>query len=79
MHDKLVAQLVSGESYYNVLSVDFPWAGEFPAAGWLTDLKPYVEKSGFDTEAFIPSTMDLLWRQRRGHADPASCTTTPWA
>ena len=60
MHDKLVAQLVSGESYYNLLSVDFLWAGEFPAAGWLTDLKPYVEKSGFDLKPFIPSTLDLL-------------------
>ena len=60
MHYKLVAQLVSGESYYNVLSVDFLWAGKFPAAGWLTDLNPYVEKSGFDTAPFISSTMDLL-------------------
>jgi len=60
MHDKLVAQLVSGESYYNLLEVDFLWAGEFPAAGWLEDLKPYAEKSGFDMSAFIPSTMDLL-------------------
>ncbi len=60
MHDKLVAQLVSGESDYNLLEVDFLWAGEFPAAGWLEDLKPYAEKSGFDIAAFIPSTMDLL-------------------
>lgn len=60
MHDKLVAQLVSGESDYNLLEVDFLWAGEFPAAGWLEDLKPYAEKSGFDMAAFIPSTMDLL-------------------
>ena len=34
MHDKLVAQLVGGTSYYNLLSVDFLWAGEFPEAGW---------------------------------------------
>ncbi len=60
MHDKLVAQLVSGQSYYNVLSVDFLWAGEFPAAGWLTNLKPYVEKSDFDLKPFIPSMLDLL-------------------
>lgn len=60
MHDKLVAQLVSGESDYNLLEVDFLWAGEFPAAGWLEDLKPYAEESGFDISAFIPSTMDLL-------------------
>ncbi|POF28917.1 ABC transporter substrate-binding protein [Roseibium marinum] len=60
MHDKLVAQLVSGQSYYNLLEVDFLWAGEFPAAGWLEELKPYAEKTDFDMSAFIPSTMDLL-------------------
>lgn len=60
MHDKLVAQLVGGESAYNLLSIDFLWAGEFPAAGWLEDLKPYAAKSGFDLGAFIPSTMELL-------------------
>ncbi|WP_367715122.1 extracellular solute-binding protein [Nitratireductor sp. GISD-1A_MAKvit] len=60
MHDKLVTQLVSGESFYNVLSVDFLWAGEFPAAGWLTDLKPMIDESGFDLKPFLPSMMDLL-------------------
>ncbi|WP_163851236.1 ABC transporter substrate-binding protein [Pseudooceanicola aestuarii] len=60
MHDKLVAQLVGGQSYYNLLSVDFLWAGEFPEAGWLTDLGPYVEETGFDMSGFIPSMLDLL-------------------
>ena len=60
MHDKLVAQLVSPESYYNVLEVDFLWAGEFPAAGWLEDLNPYVTKSGYDLKPFIPSMLELL-------------------
>lgn len=60
MHDKLVAQLVGGTSYYNLLSVDFLWAGEFPEAGWLTDLTPYVEASEFDMSGFIPSMLDLL-------------------
>lgn len=60
MHDKLVAQLVSPESYYNLLEVDFLWAGEFPAAGWLEDLNPYIAKSGFDLKPFIPSMLDLL-------------------
>lgn len=62
MHDKLVAQLVAPESYYNLLEVDFLWAGEFPAAGWLVDLKPFAEKSGFDLAPFIPATLDLLGR-----------------
>ncbi|MDO6584663.1 extracellular solute-binding protein [Salipiger sp. 1_MG-2023] len=60
MHDKLVAQLVGGESYYNLLSVDFLWAGEFPEAGWLSDLTPFVEASDFDMSGFIPSMLDLL-------------------
>ncbi|HEX9447853.1 MAG TPA: extracellular solute-binding protein [Dongiaceae bacterium] len=60
MHDKLATQLVSPESYYNVLEVDFLWAGEFPAAGWLIDLKPLVEKDKIDLSSFIPSTLELL-------------------
>lgn len=62
MHDKLVAQLVGGESQYNLLSVDFLWAGEFPAGGWLEDLKPYIDKTGFDLTPVIPSMLDLLGR-----------------
>lgn len=60
MHDKLVAQLVGGQSFYNLLQVDFLWAGEFPAAGWLTDLNPYVDESGFDMSGFIPAMRDLM-------------------
>lgn len=60
MHDKLVAQLTGPQSYYNLLEVDFLWAGEFPAANWLVDLKPLVEKSKYDLGAFIPSTIELL-------------------
>ncbi|QKJ86047.1 extracellular solute-binding protein [Paramixta manurensis] len=60
MHDKLVPQLISPQSYYNLLEVDFLWAGEFSRANWLTDLTPEVKKSGFDMSAFIPSTVSLL-------------------
>ena len=63
MHDKLVPQLISSESFYNVLEVDFLWAGEFSTAGWLEELKPYVDKSHFDLKAFIPSMMDLVGYQ----------------
>ncbi|OLP54721.1 ABC transporter substrate-binding protein [Rhizobium rhizosphaerae] len=62
MHDKLVTQLVSAESAYNLLEVDFLWAGEFPAANWLVDLKPMADASKFDTAPFIPSMLDLLGR-----------------
>ncbi|WP_151176972.1 extracellular solute-binding protein [Hypericibacter terrae] len=60
MHDKLVTQLTGSSSYYNVLEVDFLWAGEFPEAGWLADLKPFVDKSGFDLKPFFPSMLDLV-------------------
>ncbi len=60
MHDKLVTQLTGNASYYNVLEVDFLWAGEFPEAGWLAELQPFVDKSGFDLKPFIPSMMDLV-------------------
>ena len=60
MHQKLVTQLIGNSSYYNVLEVDFLWAGEFPEAGWLADLQPFVDKTGFDLKPFIPSMMDLV-------------------
>ncbi len=60
MHDKLVAQLSGGRSFYNVIAVDFLWAGEFPQAGWLADLKPFVDGSGFDLKAMMPSMMALV-------------------
>jgi ABC-type glycerol-3-phosphate transport system substrate-binding protein len=66
MHDKLVSQLIAPQSYYNLLEVDFLWAGEFPAAGWLTDLQPLAKKSSFDMGAFIPSTVDLLGNSSKG-------------
>jgi ABC-type glycerol-3-phosphate transport system substrate-binding protein len=64
MHDKLVTQLTGPESFYNVLEVDFLWAGEFPAAGWLADLQPFVEKSKFDLKPFIPAMLDLVGRYK---------------
>jgi multiple sugar transport system substrate-binding protein len=60
MHDKLVAQLIAPDSYYNLLEVDFLWAGEFPKADWLADLTPMIKKSNFDLKPFIPSTLTLL-------------------
>jgi ABC-type glycerol-3-phosphate transport system substrate-binding protein len=68
MHDKLVLQLTSPESYYNLLEVDFLWAGEFPKAGWLTDLGPMVKKSDMKLDDFIPAMWDLLGR--KGDAIP---------
>ncbi len=66
MHDKLVTQLTSSSSAYNVLEVDFLWAGEFPAAGWLAELTPFVQKSKFDLAPFIPSMLDLVGRDKGG-------------
>jgi multiple sugar transport system substrate-binding protein len=60
MHDKLVAQLLAPQSAYDFLQVDFLWAGEFPAAGWLEPLEPYVKRSGFDLSPYYPSMLDLV-------------------
>lgn len=63
MHDKLVTQLTANESEYNLLQVDFLWAAEFPDAGWLADLQPFVDKSGFDLKPFFPAMLDLVGRR----------------
>jgi len=60
MHDKLVAQLIAPKSFYSLLEVDFLWAGEFPRAGWLTDLKPLATASNFDLSQFLPASVKLL-------------------
>jgi len=60
MHDKLVSQLIQSQSYYNLLEVDFLWAGEFTKAGWLSEITPEIKQSGFDMSAFIPSTVSLI-------------------
>ena len=60
MHDKLVSQLLAPESAYDFLEVDFLWAGEFPAAGWLEPLEPYIQRSGFDLSPYLPSMLDLV-------------------
>ena len=60
MHDRLVAQLSGKSSFYGLLEVDFLWAGEFTEAGWLVDLKPYVDKTGFDLKTMMPSMLDLV-------------------
>ncbi len=62
MHDKLVLQLTAPESFYNLLSVDFLWAGEFPDAGWLEDLGPMARASQMNLDGFIPAMWDLLGR-----------------
>jgi multiple sugar transport system substrate-binding protein len=60
MHDKLITQLLAPTSTYDVLQVDFLWAGEFPAGGWLEPLEPYVEESGFELSPYLPSMLDLV-------------------
>jgi ABC-type glycerol-3-phosphate transport system substrate-binding protein len=60
MHDKLVTQMLSPTNTYDFLQVDFLWAGEFPAAGWLEPLGPYVEQSDFELEPYLPSMLDLV-------------------
>ena len=60
MHTKLIPQLMSGKSQYDVIEVDNYWAGEFPAAGWLEPLDSYVQRDGFDINAYIPSMLEMV-------------------
>ena len=60
MHDKIVTQMLSPTSSYDFLQVDFLWAGEFPSAGWLEPLQPYVDKTSFDLSPYLPSMLDLV-------------------
>ena len=60
MHEKLLTQLISNENTYDVIVVDCYWVGEFTAAGWLEDLTPYIEESGFDTSVYVPSMMNMF-------------------
>lgn len=57
MHEKLLTQLTAKESNYDVLVVDNYWVGEFVEAGWMEDLGPYIEKSGFDISGYV----DTMW------------------
>jgi ABC-type glycerol-3-phosphate transport system substrate-binding protein len=60
MHEKLLTQLLSGKNTYDVIVVDCYWVGEFVQAGWLENLDPYIQKSGFDISQYVPSMMDMV-------------------
>lgn len=60
MHEKLLTQLLAKTNTYDVIVVDCYWTGEFTSAGWLTDLGPYLEASGFDTSVYADSMMEMV-------------------
>lgn len=60
MHEKLLTQMISSTNAYDVVVVDCYWVGEFTSAGWLEDLGPYIEKSGFDTSQYVESMMNMV-------------------
>ena len=61
MHGKLLPQLLSPKGVYDAIVVDNYWAGEFPAAGWLERLEPYVERTpGIRLEDYLPSMLDMV-------------------
>lgn len=60
MHEKLLTQMLSKTNTYDVIVVDCYWAGEFLEAGWLEQLDPYIESSGFSTEPYFDSMMEML-------------------
>jgi len=61
MHGKLLPQLLSPTGVYDAIVVDNYWAGEFPAAGWLEQLEPYVDKTpAIKLEDYLPSMLDMV-------------------
>ncbi|MBE3598389.1 MAG: extracellular solute-binding protein [Limnochordaceae bacterium] len=60
MHAKLVTQLLSDRSQYDVIEVDNYWAGEFPAAGWLEPLDKYIRRDGFDLSPYLDSMLQMV-------------------
>lgn len=60
MHEKLLTQMIGASNAYDVVVVDCYWVGEFTTAGWLEDLGPYIEKSGFDTSQYVDSMMNMV-------------------
>ena len=60
MHEKLLTQMISATNAYDVVVVDCYWVGEFVTAGWLEDLGPYIEESGFDTSQYVESMMSMV-------------------
>lgn len=60
MHEKLLTQMLSKTNSYDVIVVDCYWSGEFAKAGWLEDLGPYIQESGFDTSPYIASMMEMV-------------------
>lgn len=74
MHNKLVTQLSSSDSYYDIIATDFLWAGEFAKADWIVDLKPFLDKSSLKIESFEPSMIKVL-----GNDKPEeSVRIVPW-
>ncbi len=60
MHEKLLTQMISSTNAYDIVVVDCYWVGEFTEAGWLEDLGPYIEESGFDTSPYLESMMNMV-------------------
>ncbi len=60
MHEKLLTQMISATNTYDLIVVDCYWVGEFTTAGWLEDLDPYIEESGFDTSVYLDSMMEMV-------------------
>lgn len=74
MHNKLVTQLSSSDSYYDIIATDFLWAGEFAKADWIIELRPFLENSSLKLDRFEPSMIKVL-----GNDNPdESVKIVPW-
>lgn len=58
--DKAQVVLASGSSDYDVIMYDHMYTTQFAGAQWVEDLNPYIEKTGYDIEDFMPGFVDSL-------------------
>lgn len=57
-HDMLVTSLAAGESIYDVYSCNVIWPAEFSQAGYCLPLDRFMERDGFDLEAYSQGYID---------------------
>jgi multiple sugar transport system substrate-binding protein len=74
MHNKLVTQLTSAQSNYEVIPTDFLWAGEFRKADWILELNPFLKNSKLDVSSFEPAIVKVLGNDNTAE----SVRTIPW-
>ena len=70
MFDKTQIALAAGSSDYDVIMFDLMYTAQFADAGWIEELGPYVEKTGYDIDDFMPGYLNSLSYQGKLYGMP---------